>query len=375
MRIAVNTRLLVNDIHGGIEWFSFETLKRITTGHPDHEFVFIFDRPWDNRYIFSDNIIPVVLKPATIHPLTWYIWFEFRLPRLLNKMNAGLFLSPDGMMPTRADVPCIPVIHDINFYHRKHDLPRLKSLYYRKYFIKYALKAKRIVTVSEYSKQDMVSSWGINKEKIDVVYNGVAADFVPALSADKSAAVAAKPGGKPYFLFVGNMSPRKNIPNLIRAYDRYRKEQNGSAGLVIAGDRLFLNSESDRAFRNSVYSKDIHFTGRRSRHELADLYKNAIALVFVPWFEGFGIPMVEAMKCGTPVISSNTTCMPEIAGDAALFVNPADTKAIAEGMKKVEKDRELRSEMIKKGLIASERFTWDNTAKLLWQSIEKSIKD
>ncbi len=368
MRIAVNTRLLINDIHGGIEWFSYECLKRICTGHPEHEFIFLFDRPYDKKFIFSSNIEPLVVKPATIHPFFWYIWLEHKLPPVLRENKAGLFLSPDGMMPLGTDIPCLPVIHDINFYHRRSDLPHLKSLYYRKYFKENAIRARRVVTVSEYSKQDMVRSWGIEPGKIDVVYNGVADEF-SCNEGEKDLKST-----KPYFLFVGNLSPRKNTANLILAYERYRKEFNGTAGLVLAGDRLFMNGETDRIYMNSEYKNDIHFVGKKSRDELRSLYSEAIALVFVPWFEGFGIPLVEAMKCGTAVIASDTTSMPEIAGDAARFVCPSDTQAIAREMLTVEKDEKLRKELIRKGFLNARKFTWDKTADLLWQSIEKSIK-
>ncbi|MDZ7738130.1 MAG: glycosyltransferase [Bacteroidales bacterium] len=243
MRIAVNTRLLINDIHGGIEWFSYECLKRICKGHPEHEFIFLFDRPYDKKFIFSSNIEPLVVKPATIHPLFWYIWLEYKLPPVLRKKGADLFLSPDGMMPLRTNIPCIPVIHDINFYHRSSDLPHLKSLYYRKYFKQYAMRARRVVTVSEYSKQDMVRSWGIKSGKIDVVYNGVADEFSCSEGAKDTRDT------KPYFLFVGNLSPRKNTAGLILAYERYRKELKGAADLVIAGDRLFMN----RRNRQNIY--------------------------------------------------------------------------------------------------------------------------
>lgn len=371
MRIAVNTRLLINDIHGGIEWFSYECLKRICTAHPEHDFIFLFDRPYDEKFIFSSNIEPHVVKPATIHPLFWHIWLEYKVPPVLRKTGADLFLSPDGMMPLRTDIPCIPVIHDINFYHRRHDLPRLKSLYYRKYFKLYARKARRVVTVSDYSKQDMVRSWNIEPGKIDVVYNGAADEF---RRSEDTKDIRGTKDTKPYFLFVGNLSPRKNAAKLILAYERYRKELKGKAQLTIAGDRLFMNRETDRIYMNSDYKNDIHFVGKKSRDELRSLYSEAIALVFVPWFEGFGIPIVEAMKCGTAVIASDTTSMPEIAGEAARLVNPSDTKAIAREMLTVENDEKLRKEMIRKGFLNSKKYTWDKTADLLWQSIEKSIK-
>lgn len=373
MRIAVNTRLLQKDRHGGIESFSYELLKRLTRNHPEHEFFFIFDRKFDPGFIFSDNITALVRGPRTVHPIMWYLWFEKRIPRLLKKINADIFFSPDGMMPLKTNIPCISVIHDINFCHRKHDLPRLKSLYYRKYFMQFARKAMRIVTVSEYSARDIAGTWNIDPRKIDVIYNGVSDKFRPS-GTQNEIIINGRPVSGPYFLFVGNLSPRKNISNLITAYDKYRHHYKGEAGLIIAGDRLFNNRQVRKKHAGSVYRDDILFAGPQDKETLVSLYSGALALVFIPWFEGFGLPLVEAMKCGTPVIASNTTSVPEVTGDAAILVNPADTENIAKEMAGIENDTELRDELIKKGINRAKEFEWDEAARLLWQSISRTTK-
>ena len=117
MKIAVNTRLLLKDKLEGIGWFSYETLKRITTQHPEHQFYFIFDRPFTDEFIFSYNIEPVVIGPPARHPVLWYYWFEFRLPGLLKKINPDIFLSPDGYLSLKSHFKSIAVIHDLNFIH------------------------------------------------------------------------------------------------------------------------------------------------------------------------------------------------------------------------------------------------------------------
>ncbi|MCF8223641.1 MAG: glycosyltransferase family 4 protein [Bacteroidales bacterium] len=373
MRIAVNTRLLQKNRYGGIEAFSYETLKRLARDHPEHEFIFIFDRKFDPEFIFADNIKPVVAGPRTVHPILWYLWFEKRIPRLLKKMNADIFFSPDGMIPLKTNIPCISVIHDINFCHRKHDLPRLKSLYYRKYFMQFARKAMRIVTVSEYSAVDIAETWNIDPHKIDVIHNGVSDEFKPPVTQNEIN-IKGHTVPRPYFLFVGNISPRKNISNLIIAYEKYRNNYKGSAGLVVAGGSLFNNRHIRKIYVKSAYRDDILFTGAQHKNTLVRLYSGALALVFIPWFEGFGLPIVEAMKCGTPVIASNTTSVPEITGDAAILVNPADTSNIAKAMAGIEKNAEMRDELIKKGINRAKEFDWDKTAGLLWQSITRITK-
>ena len=128
MRIAVNTRLLLKDKLEGIGWFTFETLSRITKNHPEHDFYFLFDRPYSREFISGKNIHPMVIPPKTRHPILWYVWFEFCIPKILKKIKADLFLSPDGFLSLTSNIPSISVIHDINFEHHPEDL----KFYHRK---------------------------------------------------------------------------------------------------------------------------------------------------------------------------------------------------------------------------------------------------
>ena len=130
MIIAVNTRLLLPEKLEGIGWFTRETLSRITNDHPEHQFLFIFDRPYADEFIFSGNITPIVLSPPTRHPILWFIWFELQIPRILRKYKADLFFSPDGYLSLNTRVRQLAAIHDINFAHRPKDLPWLKAKYY-----------------------------------------------------------------------------------------------------------------------------------------------------------------------------------------------------------------------------------------------------
>ena len=374
MNIAVNTRLLIKDIHGGIEWFAYETLSRITRDHPEHRFFFIFDHHFDESFLFSDNIEPVVIRPQTKHPLLWYWWHEVATPPVIKKLAADLYLSPGGMIPLRTEVPCLPVIHDINFHHRTRDLPIIKSYYYRRYFPMFARKASRIATVSEYSKNDMIKSWGIDPGKIDVVYNGASDKFYPENGESPDITRKRYSGSQPYFLFVGNLSPRKNVPNVVRAFNLFRRKTEKKYKLLIAGNRFFLNSELNRSVKKSPFRPDILFTGSKSQDDLRYLYCASESLLFVPWFEGFGIPVVEAMRCGTPVITSDRTSLPEVAGGAALLADPSSPEAICDCMVKVTSDKSLKEKLITIGIARSSEFTWERTADLLWRSIEKVIK-
>jgi hypothetical protein len=156
MKIAVNTRLLLKNKLEGIGWFTFETLKRITEQHPEHEFYFIFDRKYDDSFIFSKNVKPIIIPPQARHPFLFFLWFEFSIPYILKRLKADVFLSPDGYLSLSSKTKQVAVIHDLNFEHNPNDVPFLVRKYFKFFFHRWAKKATRIVTVSEYSKKDIV---------------------------------------------------------------------------------------------------------------------------------------------------------------------------------------------------------------------------
>lgn len=374
MKIAVNTRLLIKDKLEGIGWFSYETLKRITQKHPEHQFVFIFDRDFDESFIFSKNITPVKIAPQSRHPFLWYLWFEISVPKILSRFKADLFFSPDGFLSTKTHIPSVPAIHDINFAHRPEDLPYWVRNYYNYYFPIYAQKAKRIITVSEYSKSDICNTYKIKPEKIDVVYNGINQIYKPLDEETKKQTIEKITDGKPYFVFIGALHPRKNVARLIQAFDLFRKETALGFKLVIVGDKMFKNQDIENSYNNMNFKDDVIFTGRLPHDELHKILGSAYAMTFVPYFEGFGIPIIEAMACDVPVITSNVTSMPEVGGDAVLLSDPFSVEYIKNCMVKIANDNELRNKLIIKGRERIKNFSWDKTADRVWNSLEKSLK-
>jgi glycosyltransferase involved in cell wall biosynthesis len=373
MIIAVNTRLLIPGKIEGIGRFSLETLRIITRNHPEHRFIFIFDRPFSDEFIFSSNIIPEVAFPPARHPFLWYVFFEFGIPRILKKYNPDLFLSPDGWLTLSNNTRSLPVIHDLNFFNFPEFLPFTVRQYYNYFFPRFIRKADRIVTVSEFTKADIVSKFNYNPDDIDVVYNG-ASGFNPVQPHERKQTGLRYAGGYPFFLSVGLIHPRKNISGLIRAYELFRQSNPGTIKLVIAGARKWWTSDMQEAYDSCKFRDDIVFTGRLKDEELIKLIPAALGLVYVSWFEGFGIPVLEAMYSETPVICSSTTSLPEVGGDAVLYADPASPVSIANAMTSLYKDKDLRDNLIIKSRIRRELFTWQRTADLLWNSIEKSCE-
>jgi glycosyltransferase involved in cell wall biosynthesis len=373
MVIAVNTRLLLKNRLEGIGWFTYETLKRITVNHPEHRFVFIFDRPYDPQFIFSDNVTPLVVPPPTRHPVLWYLWFEHRIPAILKKVKADLFISPDGYLSTKTDIPQLTVIHDLNFVHRPKDLPKLTSLYYNWYFPKFARIASRVATVSVYSKNDIVKSFGVPPDKVDVVYDGHNAEYVPLSESEQITVRNTYSGGFPFFLFIGALHPRKNVEGLLRAFEEFRSNVKSQEKLLIVGGEMFKTGRIYDYYREMRFREEVVFTGRIPVESLRKILGSALALTFVPFFEGFGIPVVEAMAAGVPVICSFTTSLSEVGGDAVLYADPEQPSQIAWAMQKISCNENLRKTLIEKGTRQKDKFSWERSAGLLWESIERVL--
>jgi glycosyltransferase involved in cell wall biosynthesis len=373
MKIAVNTRLLLKNKLEGIGQFSAESLRRITKSHPEHQFYFLFDRPFDESFLFSDNITPVVAYPQARHPYLWYLFFEYGIPLKLRKIHPDIFLSTDGWIPTKLDIPTVNVIHDLNFVHHPEFVKPVVRRYYDRYFPKFAHKATRLATVSEFSRQDIHQSYQIPLERIDVVYNGVNPVYKPFTQEQQKIVKEQYTNGCDYFLFVGLIHKRKNLDNIFRAFDIFRDKVGKPMKLVVVGDKKWWAGEIEDSYLQMRHRDDVLMLGRQQLDVVSTLTASATALVYTSLFEGFGQPIVDAFAAHTPVITSNISSMPEIAGDAALLVDPYNVEQIAKAMGKISLHTELRDELIRRGEVQREKFTWQRTADLLWATIEKVL--
>ena len=372
MKIAVNTRLLIDGKLEGIGRFSLEILKRLVLNNPEHEFIFIFDRKPSPNFLFANNVKAVVAKPQARHPILWYLFFEFGVHKVLKKEKPDVFFSPDGWICLKSNVPTLNTIHDLNFEEHPEFLPNYIVKYYNKFFPRFARESTRLIAVSEYTKNDIVTRYGVAPEKVDVVFNAANSGFKPINDIQKLEVKKKYSDGEDYFLFVGLIHPRKNLYNQLRAFEVFKKETGSKLKFLIVGAQYSTTSELDKLLKESPVATDIIFVGRLSIEALFEVYGAAFALLYVSYFEGFGIPIVEAFNAEIPVITSNKTSMPEICGDAGLIVDPSDFNAIAIAMEKLYSSIRLRSHLIEKAKERRKKFNWDQSAEQVMEALLKT---
>jgi glycosyltransferase involved in cell wall biosynthesis len=223
------------------------------------------------------------------------------------------------------------------------------------------------LTVSNFSKQDIVQTYGISNNKISVVYNGISDEFRVLTSEEIAETREQFANGKPYFLFVGSLHPRKNVQRLVQAFAEFSLE-NSEIDLVIVGNAMW----KQEVFQLTAETKKrVHFLGHLSTNELSRVTGAAFALSYVPYFEGFGIPLVEAMRCGIPIVSANKSCLPEIAGDAAIYCDPFSVEDITAQLYTLSNDSILHKQLAEHALTRSTLFSWDKAAEEVWQVLNE----
>ena len=387
MHLAVNTRfLLPGDQLEGIGRFSHEVLQRLVAQHPEVIFHFLFDRPFDPKYRYAANVVPHVLPPPARHPLLFFAWFEGAVALWLRRHRPAAFLSLDGFTTLATSVPRLTVLHDIGFEHYPQDVSWLQRHYYHYFIPRFARACAQVITVSETSRQDIIQTYGLSPARVSVAYNAPAAVFQPRPAAplsllDEQQATRQRfAGGQPYFMFVGALQPRKNLANLLRAFALFKREQGAAATdvqLLIVGREAWRTGPIFTAFQQMTHGRDaVRFTGRVTDTELAALYRAALATVYVPYFEGFGLPIVEAQASGCPVLTASVASMPEVAGPGgAVLANPLLPADIAGGLSRLWHEPALRAALRERGTANLARFSWARSAEAVWQAITLALKE
>lgn len=373
MRIAVNTRFIVTGQLEGYGYFTKEVFFLLAHNHPEHQFIFFFDRPFDTSLVFPKNVTPVVVPPKARHALSFRWWFDVKIPLALKKYKADVFVSPDGFCSLITKVPQVVVIHDLAFIHHPKFIPTIHRIFYKRYTPLFLKKASVVATVSEFSKNDIIDQYHVDEQKIINVSSAAKTIFQPVEWDEKEAIKTEYADGCEYFVFVGGIHPRKNLLNLLKAFSLFKKRQRSNMKLLIAGRMAWDYDKITEKMETYKFRQDVKLLGYMGEAALAKLVAAAYALVFPSYFEGFGVPILEAMQSHVPVITSNTSSMTEIGEEAALYADPTDAADIADQMKRIFTNENLRSQLVEKGKLVAAKYSWQRTSELMWQAIQQAV--
>ncbi len=309
-------------------------------------------------------------KPTRVTP-KWFarIWYRLRVPLPVELFigSVNLFHATDFVLPpTLPNVPTVLTVHDLSFVR----VPDSASVSLKKYLDvvvpRSVSRATHILADSQATSDDLVSLYSVDESKVTVLLSGVNERFMSEISSDVLMTTRNKYslGDFAYIFTVGTVQPRKNYVRLIQSLAQLRAK-GLDIHLVIAGGKGWLDNPIYSAIADTHMENFVHFIGFADDEDLPALYKNAVCLAFPSLYEGFGLPVLEAMACGVPVLTSNVSSLPEVAGDAAITVDPYDLDAITDGLERLILDTDLRATLIQKGLARAREFTWEKSARQL----------
>lgn len=357
MKIGIDIRELEKGKATGIGRYILNFLRFAVKNNPEWEFI-LFGNQNTQIHLNASN-----LKKIFIQEYSTFWWDQIQLPRYLKRERVDIFLTPYLKVPIFLACKLIVIINDLipllfPEYQKLKSFPR--RIYFKNLGRQAARRADKIVTISHHSKKDILEVFQIPEEKIRVIYLSVEDKYQPvAANLEK---VACKYGIRKKFIFYfGNFNPHKNVKTLIQTYYSLPDEVKSEYLLVLGGRRDRYCMELERMVRHLKIVEKVVFTGFIAEEDLPSIYSAASLFAFPSFYEGFGLPPLEAMACGTPLITSNTTSLPEVVGEAGILVDPYKVDEIKAAIVKVLTDSKLRNDLIEKGLERSKQFTPEKT--------------
>ncbi|WP_418791065.1 glycosyltransferase family 4 protein [Phosphitispora sp. TUW77] len=363
MRIVIDARMITNEMHG-IARYTYNLADRLTSIDPKNEYIllagndclagFAADRPNCRLERVRSKFISIAE--------------QVELPLVLKGLRADLFHSPSFVAPLFCPCRLIMTVHDVNHMLFPQYYGRIHQLYYRHIVRPSVLKAQKILTVSCFSRSEIIKFLGVSPEKIIVTYNGIDRAFkvIDKLDILKEVRSRYRLPAK-FILYVGNRKPHKNVQRLIEAFSKLSTDF--SLVLIGKADRRLVSQAENMGLTGRLV-----FTGDVTENDLPVLYNLAGLFVFPSLYEGFGLPPLEAMACGTPVITSNRSSLPEVAGEAAALVDPYSSEELAAAIDRVLKDEGLCRQMRENGLLQAAKFSWEETARQTLEVYEEVLE-
>ncbi len=365
MKIGIDVRT-VTPVRSGVGNYVLNLLEGLRWVAPHQEF-FLLGQSRNLEAIgwnLPTGLFHTTRLSHESHPLG-DLWEHFILPRTLARYQVDVFHGPATLMPLRSTgFARVVTIHDLVAFLFSETIPRKYALYMRWLIKQVVREADRIISVSHNTKHDLMRVLGVDPAKINVVYEAAPPGYQPIRDQTKLAWVRRRYNLEgPYLYHVGNIEPRKNLVRLVKAFLLMRGRSGLDVRLVITGQKGWLTSMLFRELEGLDLGKEVVFTGYVPRTDLPLLMNAAEAFVFPSLYEGFGLPALEAMSCGIPVVTSNISSLPEIVGTAAVLVDPESVESIANGIERVLVDDELRQRLAREGLAQARRFSWERAAR------------
>ena len=373
MRIGIEAQRVFRRNKHGMDYVVLQEIKELQKLDTKNEY-FVFVAPGVDRCLKDTKNVHIIVIGESFYP----VWEQITLPRAAKKYNLDILHCTSNTAPIYCDIPLVLTLHDIIFLeprdkNNKSLYQNMGWLYRRKVVPKILDKCRRIITVSNFEKQNIINKLNIPEKRMAMIYNGYNEWFTTFRDvADIYKSYIDKPG---YFFFLGNTDPKKNTERTLIAYSKYLEKSSVKRKLLMADlDKEYLNGIIERNHIENI-REQIVMPGYIVNSDLPYIYNRAFAFLYTSLRESFGIPLLEAMACGTPVITSNTSSMPEIAGTDAILINPESSDEITEKMLQLENNELYYNAQKEIGLKRAELFSWKKTAEQLLSLYEEVYKE
>lgn len=361
MRIAIEAQRIFRREKHGMDYVALETIRELQKIDKQNEY-FILVSPGEDICLHESENVHIVTVNYPSYPL----WEQVGLPLAVKKIKPDLLHCTSNTAPVYCNIPLVLTLHDIIFLESKRG--KNQSMYqnlgrhYRRVIVPKILhKCKRIITVSNFECRHISEFLHLKKEILTAVYNGYSAHFKP--TADTYAITGKYIENRQYLFFLGNTDPKKNTAKVLQAYNIYLSRSRNPLPLLIADLKEIIIDEYLERYGLQAIKKMLRYPGYIPNTELPAIYSGASAFIYTSLRESFGIPILESMACGTPVVTSNTSAMPEIAGTDGILINPNEPEEIADAILRLEEDPDYYQRQVEYGLKRVQQFSWENTAK------------
>ena len=348
----------------GISWYIFNLLKNLAQISVD-DFIYsaFLNDPAASRQLSRINLH--FSRLPTQRPIIRIFWEQFVQPLALQRAGVDMLHAMAFVAPLAAPCPFVVTVYDLSFLRFPDAFRPFNRWYLRQFTANTVKRAQAVITISKSTRQDVINFLGVPPARVHTIYCGVDAEFKPLPPQQIADFKASNQLPDDFVLFLGTLEPRKNIDGLISAYAQWRRADPNALPLVIAGGKGWYTRHIFKKVKTLNLTDSIRFPGYVPQEALPLWYNSATAFVYPSHFEGFGLPVLEAMACGTPVITSTAASLPEVAGTegAAKLINPQDSDALASAIANVCGNRELRAEMSRAGIQRAAQFSWRTTAQ------------